>query len=84
MSKKTKLEYNIELVETLPKSKRERVVAYDSIIKTMEDKLKGYYKVSIPNKKAATVYIGLMKRIKDKKNIFKLHMVNKELYVEKL
>jgi hypothetical protein len=84
MSKKVKPEYQIEAVETLPKSKREKVAAYDSIIKDLEGKEKGFYKVSIPNKKATTIYVGLIKRVKDKRDKFKLHMVNKEVYIEKL
>lgn len=86
MSKKPKAEFAIDKVESLPKSVREKVKAYDTILEDIGKKEQGTYKISMPSKKVMSLYVGLLKRIKtdNLQNQFKIHLINKEVFIEKL
>ena len=84
MSKREKESFKILPIETLPKRHFPvRQLVYDNILKELESKSKGNYKIEIPNKKSQSVYLALTKRCKNRKNL-KVHFISKTVYVEKL
>ena len=73
-----------EPVKKLPQRKfPAKAKVYTDLIDAMEKKPKGFYPIEIEGKKFMTVYIGLSKRLKDKKDL-KLHLRSKQVYLEKL
>jgi len=78
------LRFEVEPVKTLPKSlKRARQPIYDDLIKDIMKRGKGYYKVSIPDRKTKSVYVALSKRLKGNKSL-KLHIRGSDIYLEKV
>ena len=78
------MSYKIEPVKKLPISKKvgRRNPVYDNIITEISTKPKGFYKVTIEEKKIGTLYQMFNKRLKGSKTL-KLHIRDKELYLEK-
>ena len=72
----------LERVEQ-PKATRSTTDVYRNIVDASTKKEGGWYKVTLPNKKPATVYQQLYKITKGRKDI-KLHKVKDIVYIEKL
>jgi prophage antirepressor-like protein len=85
MSKrKEKPKFEIVPIEELPKAKKLRETIYDEVVKEILKQPKGFYKISIEEKKSSSVYSALAKRITERKLPLKIHARSKEVYLEKL
>ena len=85
MSKKKEIkEYEILPVSEPLGRFRTGLSTYDDIIRDTLKMDKGYYKVTIPNKLAMSLFVGLQKHIK-KQNILnlKVHIIKDSCYLEK-
>ncbi|MEM3666892.1 MAG: hypothetical protein QW222_07420 [Candidatus Bathyarchaeia archaeon] len=80
MSKKVKL---YEPVEAPKIVKAKKVKEYDELIESISKEPSGWYKINIPDRKSSTVYVALAKKLRCSKD-FKLHFINKTVYIEKL
>jgi hypothetical protein len=73
-----------EPVKKLPPRKfPAKAKVYTDLLEKMNSKPKGFYPITIENKKPMTIYIALSKRLKGRKDL-KLHMRGKTIYIEKL
>ena len=75
-------EFSIERVEQ-PKATRTTTEVYRNVVNAVTKEKDGWYKVTIPNKKTATIYQQLYKIMKGRKDI-RLHKIKNEVFIEKL
>ena len=78
------MSYKIEPVKKLPISKKvgRTNPIYNNIIEEINNKPKGFYKITIEGKKIGTLYQMFNKRLKGNKTL-KLYIRDKELFIEK-
>mgnify|MGYP001027438889 CR=1 FL=1 len=78
-------EYRVERVMELPRVRKpqRRLTKYDRLLEDIVSRGRGVYKASMKDTKLSSMYSALSKRVKEKKNA-KLHIRNKELYIEVL
>ena len=81
--KKVELGFTIVKVDSLPIARKQRVTAYDDLLKELEKQPKGYYNVKMGDKKPKTIYSALVKRLQGKENL-KLHSRAGEVFIEKV
>jgi hypothetical protein len=82
------MSFKIKPINELPEKKqRKRLKIYDDILTNLENQPRGYYLVTVPDKKNMSVFVALSKRLKGRKGkegtVFKLHFRSGNLYVEK-
>lgn len=77
------MSFKIDQVEKLPTTARAKAKLYDDIVEAIAKKPIGTYRITVENKKTATVYQQIYKLIKDRKDI-KLHKIKNEIFIEKL
>ncbi|MEM0007257.1 MAG: hypothetical protein QXR89_03185 [Candidatus Bathyarchaeia archaeon] len=80
MSRKVKLYERVEPPQIV---RPRRVAEYDELIKSIESEPKGWYKVTIPNRKPSTIFVALAKKLRGRRDL-KLHFINKTVYIEKI
>jgi len=76
--------YVVTPIEQLPPTKKRlRETVYDDIIKDIQGRPKGFYKITIEGKKLKAMYPALNKRIVERKLPMKLRMRSGELFIER-
>ncbi|MEM3688207.1 MAG: hypothetical protein QXW80_06855 [Candidatus Micrarchaeia archaeon] len=80
MSRKLKLYERVEPPQIV---RPKKVMEYEELIKAIEGEPKGWYKVTIPNRKPSTIFVALAKKLKGREDL-KLHFINKTVYIEKV